>query len=64
MGVLGYLLLVGVVYPVYLLMQNPVPSGQGIRTLVVVLFLSGLIALVVYIGAGVRNLSALPLEID
>lgn len=61
---LAYLLLVGVIYPVYLLMQRPVPSGQDTRTLVAVLFLSGLVGLVVYIGAAVRHLSAPPLETD
>lgn len=49
LGALTYLALVGVVFPLYLATRRPVPDSPGMRTTIVVLFCTGLAALLGYV---------------
>jgi hypothetical protein len=55
-GVLTYFALVGVVIPLVLLTQRPVPDGPWCRAGVVVLFVSGLGAVLVTMWGAVKRL--------
>jgi hypothetical protein len=58
LAVLVYFALVGVVVPLVMLAQRPVPSGPVVRGLVIVLFVSGLMAVVGFIAAVLRRFRA------
>lgn len=49
LAALTYLALVGVVFPLYLATRRPVPDSPGMRTTIVVLFCTGLAALLGYV---------------
>ncbi len=57
--ILAYFSIVGIVYPLYLMTRNPVIASASDRTLVLLGFISGLIALLVFIWKSVEDLRAI-----
>jgi hypothetical protein len=60
LGVLIYFSLAGVVFPLALMAWRPIPESGLVRFVVVVLFGSGLAALLLYIGSTIREARKMP----
>jgi hypothetical protein len=58
-AVLAYFSLVGIVYPLYLLSRNPLVAHGSTRSLVLFGFISGFIALLIFIWSAVADLSVM-----
>ena len=57
--ILAYFSLVGIVYPLYLMTRNPVVATASERTYVLMGFISGLLALLVFIWKSVADLQGI-----
>lgn len=57
--ILAYFSLVGIVYPLYLMTRNPVVASASDRTMVLAGFISGLIALLIFIWKSLLDLQGI-----